>query len=66
MKFTERFNELLKYEGINQNKLSLYLGISRQAVTDYKKGRNFPSLEIFYRMCVYFDVSSDYLLGLTD
>lgn len=66
MKFTKRFNEALKNAGITQAELANYLGVSRQLITEFKKGRGFPSLEIFYKICLYLDESADYLLGLDD
>ena len=66
MRFTERFNQSLKDNHVNQARLALSCGISRQLVTEFRKGRAFPSLEVFYRICEYLDESADYLLGLSD
>lgn len=66
MKFTKRFNEALKNSGKSQAELANYTGVSRQLITEFKKGRAYPSLEVFYKICEFLDESSDYLLGLED
>lgn len=42
------------------------LGISRGALSFYENGERKPDAEILVRMCEYFNVSADYLLGLSD
>lgn len=66
MKFTERFNEALKNSGKSQAELASYTGVSRQLITEFKKGRAYPSLEVFYKICEFLDESSDDLLGLEE
>lgn len=66
MLFTERFNEILEQEKINQNALAAAVGVSKQCITDYKKGRTYPSLDTLILLCDFLGVSSDYLLGLED
>lgn len=50
----------------SQDECAENLGISRGALSFYEQGKRTPDAEIIYRMCEYFNVSSDYLLGLTD
>ena len=66
MKFTERFNELLKQSGKTQVEIAKALNITKQCVNDYKTGKSLPSLETLCALCRYLDVSADYLLGLSD
>ena len=66
MKFTERFNECLKYTGIKQSEIAKFCNTTRQNITNFKAGRTFPSLETLYLICKCLDVSSDYLLGLDE
>ena len=42
------------------------LHIDAANITNWKKGTNIPSLEVFYELCKILDVSADYLLGLSD
>ncbi len=64
--FKERFTEALKFSGISQKQLAGKLGISEGNITNWKKGENLPSVEILFKLCKIFDVSADYLLGLSD
>lgn len=66
MKFKERFNDLLKTCGKSQVDIAAAIGVSKQCVSDYKAGKSVPSVETLCAICVYLDVSADYLLGLTD
>ncbi|MBO5027880.1 MAG: helix-turn-helix transcriptional regulator [Clostridia bacterium] len=66
MKFTERFNELLKNCGKTQVEIANEINVSKQCVTDYKSGKSLPSLETLCLICRCLDVSSDYLLGISD
>lgn len=64
--FTNRFNEILKIEQINQANLANKIGIARQCITDYKSGKSFPTIQTLARICNTLEISSDYLLGLED
>lgn len=66
MEFTKRFNEILKNSGKTQVEIAKAIRVSKQCVNDYKTGKSFPSIETLYLLCEFLDVSSDYLLGLTD
>ena len=66
MEFTKRFNEVLQQSGKTQVEIARALNVTKQCVNDYKTGKSVPSLETLYLLCMYLDVSADYLLGLTD
>ena len=66
MKFTERFNELIKTCGKTQVQIAKEIKVSKQCVSDYKSGKSFPSLETLCLICECLDTTSDYLLGITD
>ena len=66
MKFTKRFNEILRSSGKTQVEIANALNISKQCISDYKSGKSVPSIETLYLLCKFLDVSSDFLLGLTD
>ncbi len=51
---------------IPQEQCAKDLGISRGALSFYENGERKPDAEILVRMCEYFKVSADYLLGLSD
>lgn len=64
MKFQERIGEVIKQSGYTQKQIAQMLHISEGNITNWKKGENYPSLEILYKLCQILDESADYLLGL--
>lgn len=66
MEFTRVFAALIDTEQVNQTELARSLNVSKQAITNLKKGTSYPSLELLCSIAKYFDVSTDYLLGLED
>ena len=65
-KFQERFTECLQYSHVKQVDLAKAANVSKQWVTDYKRGKSVPSIDTLYLICKFLDVSADYLLGLED
>ena len=61
-----RLTELRRNTGISQKELGSYLGVSHYTISAYEKERSEPSDDLKVTMCKYFNVSSDYLLGLID
>ena len=66
MKFTERFNELIKASEKSQVQIAKEINVSKQCISDYKSGKSLPSLETLCLICECLDVTSDYLLGISD
>ena len=66
MKFTERFNECLKFTAKKQCEIAAYCKTSKQNISNFKSGRTYPSIEMLYLLCECLEVSADYLLGLKD
>ncbi len=64
--FCQRIAEAIKNSDYTQKQLARLLGISEGNITNWKKGDNFPSIDVFYKLCVLLQESADYLLGLTD
>lgn len=66
--FAKRLRELIKTKGIKHGDLAdkKVLNVSRQAVGQYCNGTALPPVGKIVILARYFDVSSDYLLGLTD
>lgn len=66
IEFSERLKELRKAAGFNQTELGEKLNCQRTRIADLERGKSTPSLEDIEILCREFDVSSDYLLGLSD
>ena len=62
----ERIFELMKERKINGKQLAFESGMSKGIVTDWRTGRSKPSAEALIKLAEYFNVSIDYLCGLTD
>ena len=66
MKFQERIREELKHCGLTQKQLAEQLGVDPANITNWKTGKNIPSVETLYALCKLLNVSADYLLGLDE
>jgi len=64
--FGEKLKDLRKSHGLNQKQVAEKLGITSATVSAYELGKKYPSLDILIKICTIFDVSSDFLLGLSD
>ena len=61
--FAERLRLLMKQHSTKQTDLAEHLGLTRQAISKYADGSVLPNIENLQRICDFFNVSSDYLLG---
>ncbi|CUX27944.1 MULTISPECIES: helix-turn-helix domain-containing protein [Clostridia] len=64
--FSERIIQLKKEKKLLQKDIAHDLGISLRAYQHYEHGEKEPTLSNIVKICNYFDVSADYLLGLSD
>ena len=64
--FSKRLSVLMKERHITQDTLATTIGVKRQTVSLYKSGQSMPDAEVLRDIAVFFGVSSDWLLGLTD
>lgn len=64
--FGTRLKELRKARKITQEDLAKSIGLVKSSISAYEKGSKYPSIEVIIKLCNYFSVSSDYLLGLSD
>ena len=54
--------KIRKAKGYSQQKVSMELSISREALSYYENGKRSPDIEMLCRMSEYFNVSIDYLI----
>ena len=64
--FATRLRELLAETNTTQPTLAAAVGVSRQAVGQWKDGNTVPDILDFQKIADYFKVSTDYLLGRSD
>ena len=65
-KFNERLKKLRAEKDLTQRQLADELHLSVKTISHYESGYSEPSLDILIKICIYFDIDSDYLLGLKD
>lgn len=51
-------------KGLSQEELGRIIGLSKQTVCGWERGRNEPCSECIVALCKALEVSSDHLLGL--
>ena len=64
--FSQRLQTLRKSAGENQETLGAVIGIGKTGVSEMENGRKTTTLEKLAVICQHYNVSADYLLGLTD
>ena len=62
----ERLKMLRTEKQIGQNFLAKELGISNSSISYWETGKQEPSAQAIFKLAKYFNVSSDYILGLKD
>ena len=62
----ERLSEIRKDHGDTQADLAKQLNTSVYAIRSWEQEKSSPSHEMLIDICQWYQVSSDYLLGLTD
>lgn len=64
--FAERLKDLRNRKGQTQDEVGKAVGKSREAVSKYEIGEREPDLNAVASLARYFNVSTDYMLGITD
>lgn len=62
----KKIKQLRKEKGLSLKEVANAIGVSLSAYSNYEQGIREPSYEILKKICIYFGVSADYLLGLKD
>ena len=65
-KLSERLRNERTAKGYTQKQVADYLQITYNAISQYESGAREPSIDTLRRICDFFDVSADYLIGRTD
>lgn len=61
-----RLKELREQQRLSQEGLGLKLGVSQSTISVYELGERVPDLNVLIKLAKIFDVSLDYLVGLSD
>lgn len=65
MNFSIRLENLLEEENLTQKQLALDLHIASSTINGYVKNNREPDFTMLVRLARYFNVSTDYLLGIS-
>ncbi|MBQ7235692.1 MAG: helix-turn-helix transcriptional regulator [Clostridia bacterium] len=66
MGFKERIKELREEKGLSQMALSKKTNISQSAIAKWELGKTEPTASALKLLAIFFEVSVDYLLCLTN
>lgn len=61
-----RIKQLREKRGLIQEILAAELGITQQMISKYERDVTFIKVDILKKIAVYFNVTTDYLLGLSE
>ena len=62
----KRLKELREERNLTQKQISTLLGLNSVTYLHYEKAQREPPLAVLVQMAQFFDVSVDYLLGITE
>ena len=66
VKMLNRQIKLLRQKkGISQVELASSLGVTKQSISNWENDNIMPSIEMLVKLAEYFNVSTDFLLGLS-
>lgn len=65
-KFPERLSELRKEKNISQHNVAKNINVSQQTISSWEKGEREPDFDTLIILAQFFEVSTDYLLGVSE
>ena len=66
MDYIDRLTELRNDRDIKQSTISEILGVKQSAVSKYEKRRAQYTVDDIIKLCNFYNISADYVLGLAD
>jgi len=62
----QKLKELRNSRNLTAREVAEAVGLTRNAIINYESDTREPSLQILKKLCDFFDVSADYLIGRND
>ncbi len=62
----ERLREVIKQSQYSQKEIAKAVGVSAQTISKYMRENIFPALDTLAKLCVFLEVSANYILGISD
>ena len=66
MLYWERIKALREDNDITQKTIAQYLNIAQNTYSQYENGKREIPISMLIKLCQYYHVSSDYILGLSN
>lgn len=66
MNYTQRLRDLREDSDLNQTQVAAMLHVGQTTYSDYENGKVRIPIEHFIALAQYYDVSLDYMAGITD
>ena len=66
MKYPERMNALRQDNDLSQEQVAKVLGVAQTTYSQYELGKRQIPIDTLIKLCKFYNVSTDYMLGLTD
>lgn len=66
MRYVRRIRDLREDADLTQQQVASFLGTSQTMYARYERGANELPIHHLIRLCELYEVSSDYILGLSD
>ena len=64
--FAKTIKKFRKEAKISQKQLASIMEVSEAQYQNYEYGKHIPTIDKIIKICKHFNVSADYLLGLSD
>jgi len=61
-----RLKELREEKGLSQEQLGKEIGFKHNTICNWENGTREPDIDTIEKLCNFFGVSADYLLGFVD
>lgn len=61
----ERLGDIRSGKGKTQTEVATQIGVNRTSIGHYEDAKSSPSVSVLKDLCEYYEVSADYLLGLS-
>lgn len=66
MNYAQRIKDLREDKDIKQDTIAKILGTTQSYYSQYELGKRQLLINHLIKLCVYYDVSADYILGFTN
>lgn len=66
MYYTQRMKDLREDEKLNQKEIARAINIDQRTYSRYELGINKMPIDLLVKLCKFYNVSADYILGFTN